>query len=140
MDDDIVAGGVGDTAAEEWPARRLIPMKVGTATVFVEQMGQAPSVEVDDDIYPVGAPGLSQAFDLASHAVSECVRLLGGRYEQVDEAIRPQEMTVEFSLSFDAKGRTSIIPVFVTGEAGVQTGLKVSAVWRRTDPQTPGGS
>ena len=42
----------------------------------------------------------------------------------------PQEITVEFSLSFQVKGKASLIPMFVTGETGAQTGLKVTAKWK----------
>jgi hypothetical protein len=40
---------------------------------------------------------------------------------------------VEFSLTFEVKGKASIVPVFVTGESSVQSGLKVTALWKKPD-------
>ena len=56
------------------------------------------------------------------------VSLAGG--EALGAKARPDQMSVEFSLNFEVKGKAALIPVFVTGETGAQTGLKVTALWK----------
>ena len=112
------------------PARIMVPMQIGSATVYVVQTeGAGPAVE-DDRIRPVGALSPSQAFESAGEILRECVRVIGERIENLSEKARPQQVTVEFSLTFEVKGKASIVPVFVTGESSVQSGLKVTALWK----------
>jgi hypothetical protein len=108
--------------------RRLIPMQIGAATVYVEQGAGSAVVEADDRIH-AAAFNPAAAFDAASDALRECTRIVGEQMSAVAEAARPNEVTVEFALTFEAKGK-ALIPVFVSAESGVQTALKVSAVWR----------
>jgi len=105
---------------------------VGSATVWIEQESD-PAVVEDDRIRPVAAPSPEAAFETAGEILRECVRLVGDRIANLADKTRPQEVTIEFSLTFEVKGKASIIPVFVTGESTAQTGLKVSAVWKRTE-------
>ena len=109
---------------------RAVPLQLGGATVFIEQIGEGPAVEGSDAIYPV-APDPRQAMEHALGFVHGCVTGVGERVAQIAGSARPQEVTLEFTLAFDAKSRTALIPVLVTGQAGVQTGLKVTAVWRQ---------
>lgn len=109
---------------------RAVPLQLGDATVFIEQIGEGPAVEGSDAIYPV-APDPRQAMEHALAFVHGCVNSVGERVAEIGGRGRPQEVTLEFTLAFDAKSRTSLIPVLVTGQAGVQTGLKVTAVWRQ---------
>jgi Trypsin-co-occurring domain 1 len=113
------------------PTRRVYPMKVGDAVVYVEQYGEDPVVEADDAIYAVSAPSPTEAFEKASDAIRECVRIVGERIENLAGEAIPAELSVEFSLSFEAKGRASFIPILVQAEATAATGLKVTAVWRK---------
>jgi hypothetical protein len=115
---------IGDTTT-------LVPMQVGSAVVFVEYVGE-PVIEggaADDSIYPVAPPSPGSAFDMAADALRECVRIVGERLERLGRR-RPDEVSVEFSLSFQVKGKATFIPVFVTAESGATTGLKITAVWR----------
>jgi len=106
-------------------------MQVGNAIVYIERTG--PPVEVQtDEIYPVAPLSPQAAFDAASEVLRECVRVVGDRLETLAEK-HPQEITVEFSVTFEVKGKASLIPVFVTGETGAQTGLKVTAKWKRPE-------
>jgi hypothetical protein len=106
-------------------------MKVGSAWVYVEQIGEGAPVEADDEIYAVSAPSPEEAFQTASDLIRELVHVVGERITQVAEAARPAEISVEFSLTFEAKGKASFIPILVSAEAGATTGLKISAVWRK---------
>ncbi len=123
--------GLGTRPPGATPVRRLMPMHVGGAIVYVEQVGEPASVEAQDDIHPVAPPSPDEAFQSASQILNECVRVIGEKVEAIAAEVRPDELAVEFSLSFEVKGRASLIPVFVTGEAGTQTGLKVKATWKR---------
>lgn len=104
-------------------------MQVGSATVYVEQAGEPFEIQTDDQFYPVSPPSTKDAFEEASRILQECVRVVGERVEDLTEKARPKEVTVEFTLSFEAKGRAQLIPVLLTGEAKAATGLKVTAVW-----------
>jgi hypothetical protein len=128
MDDELAVGAPDAESGAEQGAL-LIPLQVGGATVFVEQVGE-PRVEADDEIYPVGPPSPTEAFEKANEALKECVRSVGRTLEEIGESVKPQEVSLEFSLGFQAEGTARIIPVLVTGKTGVSTGLKVTATWR----------
>lgn len=133
MSDEIEAGGATTSAPSAGGVQHnLVPMKVGSATVYVVQTGDANVVSDDDEIYTV-APNAREVFDMAVEVIRECVVKIGDGIETLAEKTMPRELTVEFSLTFEAKGKTAILPVFVTAEHGVGAGLKISAVWKRGD-------
>jgi hypothetical protein len=105
-------------------------MKVGSAVVFVEQTGARAVVEASDEIYVVASPTPEEAFDKASEAIRECVRIVGERIADLAAAAKPSEITVEFSLGFEASGQASFIPILFQAKATATTALKVSAVWK----------
>ncbi|HEX6426661.1 MAG TPA: CU044_2847 family protein [Niastella sp.] len=127
MNNDIRIGQESPSLSQN--TRRLVPMKVGRATVYVEEV-RAPVTIESDEIRQVSPPSPDEAFDKAGEILHECVRVLGDRIETMAAKAKPSEVTVEFSLNFEVKGKASIIPIFVTGESGLQTGLKVTAVWK----------
>jgi hypothetical protein len=114
-------------------------MRIGSATVYVEQSGDVGVVSGDDEIFTV-APDAREVFDRAIEAIRECVGRIGAGIETLAEKALPQELTVEFSLTFEAKAKGAIIPIFVTAEHGLGTGLKISAVWKREDMKPKGES
>jgi hypothetical protein len=129
----IEAGGATTSVpVAEGGQRSLVPMKVGSATVYVVQTGDASIVTGEGEIYPV-APDAREVFDRAVDVIRECVVKIGEGIETLAEKAMPRELTVEFSLTFEAKGKTAILPIFVTAEHGVGAGLKISAVWKRGD-------
>jgi hypothetical protein len=107
-------------------------MQVGSATVFIEQVGERVEVQTDDTIYPVSPPSPDEAFDKAGFILQECVRVVGEKIEEIAEKSKPREVTVEFTLSFEAAGKAQLIPVLFTGETKAVTGLKVIAMWGPT--------
>jgi hypothetical protein len=121
---------------ESGPTRRLVPMAVGSATVYVEQIGVA-AVESDRQVYPVAPPSPGEAFENAVGVIRECVHAVGKQVQDFTGELRPDELTLEFSITFNVKAKASPVPVLFTGETGAQTGLKVVAVWRR--PEAAGG-
>lgn len=131
VSDEIEAGGA-TTSAPVGDQRSLVQMKVGNATVYVVQTGAASTVISDEEIY-TAAPNPREVFDSAVDVIRECVVKIGEGIEALAEKAMPRELTVEFSLTFEAKGKTAILPVFVTAEHGVGAGLKISAVWKRGD-------
>lgn len=139
LDDEIQAGGATSSASATGSPRKLVPMRVGSATVYVEQSGDSSVVSGDDEIYTV-APDASEVFDRAVEAIRECVGKVGAGIETLAEKALPQELTVEFSLTFEAKAKGAIIPIFVTAEHGLGAGLKISAVWKREDMRPKGES
>jgi hypothetical protein len=132
VSDEIEAGGATTSAPITGGDQRgLVPMKVGSATVYVVQTGDVGIVN-DDEIYTV-APNPREVFDSAVDVIRECVMKIGEGVEALAGKAMPRELTVEFSLTFEAKGKTAILPVFITAEHGVGAGLKISAVWKRAD-------
>lgn len=132
MSGEIRIGAISESQPEEEARPQVIPMKVGNATVYVEQIGPPVEVKTDGQVRPV-APSPDEVFKVASEALQECVRVLGERIEKLQSDISPREVTVEFALSFEAGGKANLIPIFVTGESKVSTGLKVTAKWQRQD-------
>jgi Trypsin-co-occurring domain 1 len=115
-------------------------MRVGTATVYVEQVGD-PAVVYDEGggIRPVAAPDLAAAFGRAGQAIQECVQTIGSRVEALAGKAKPQEIVVEFSLTFEAQGGIHLLPVFVTAQSKIGTGLKVTATWSLAGSEKPEG-
>lgn len=137
MDGEITAGTNLSPHAESAPSKTMVPMQIGSATVYVVQtVGETLTVE-DDRIRPVAPLSPAQAFESAGEILRECVRVIGERIDNLADKARPQQVTVEFSLTFEVKGKASIVPVFVTGETSAQTGLKVTALWKRADEREP---
>jgi hypothetical protein len=139
LSNQIEAGGAATpvpvTSGEQ---RQVVPMKVGMATVYIVQTGDAHIVSGDggeDEIYTV-APDPREVFDKAVDVIREGVRKIGASVEALAGKAMPQELTVEFSLTFEAKAKGSIIPILVTAEHGLGAGLKISAVWKREDVKT----
>jgi hypothetical protein len=104
-------------------------MKVGSATVFVETVGPPASIAPTRDFQAVGLDP-REAFEKASDALTECVRVVGDKIEQVGAAIQPEEVGVEFTLTFAAEGKAHIVPVLVSGKATSTMGIKVHAIWK----------
>jgi hypothetical protein len=129
MSDEIGYGGASQYVAEEIPARTLVPLQIGTATVYIEQVGTPAAVVAHEEIHVVAALDPRQAFQTASEFLHECIATVGERLAALGEH-GPQEVSVEFSLSFEAAGKAQLIPIFVTGETKAATGLKVKAVWK----------
>lgn len=108
--------------------RRLVPMKVGSAVVYVEAVGDDTTVQTSEDFRAVGLDP-TEAFEKASDALRECVRIVGTGIEDFGTAVRPEEVGVEFTISFDVEGQAHIIPVLLTGKSKASMGIKVTAKW-----------
>jgi hypothetical protein len=117
----------GDGAGDG-TARRLIPMQVGSAVVYVEAPEEEPTLEAVGGFEAVGLDP-TEAFARAGDALRECVKVVGDRLEQMGEAIKPAEVGIEFTITFDVEGKATIIPVLLTGKAKTAMGIKVSALW-----------
>ncbi len=124
---DVVLSDEGSPVPASGP--RLVPMKVGDAVVYVEATGVTTTIEESEEAIAVGMSP-SEAFETASAALKECVRVVGERLQTISEAIQPQEVGVEFNLTFDVEGRATIIPVLLTGKATSGMGIKVTAKWQ----------
>jgi hypothetical protein len=127
------------SSTEITPASNLAALTIGQALVYIEQpdnpiiLPQPPLYSTDSGIHPVARPTPEEVFTQASQALQECVRLLGERIDQLPTQGRPQTITVEFSLGFEASGGLNIANVVTFGGKGT-TGLKVTAVWSHPDP------
>jgi hypothetical protein len=123
----------GTLPEDEAPSagRRLIPMKVGDATIYIEPMDEPAVIEPvdDDELRPVGVDP-RQAFETASEALRECVKVVGDRLGALGSAVAPDQIAMEFTLTFDVEGKATIIPVLLTGKAKSAMGIKVSAQWK----------
>jgi hypothetical protein len=131
VDDDIGWGG-GEEHSDSYPERRLVPMKLGDAEVYVERVGTLIDVEDSDRIY-TAAPGSDVAFEEAMQILRECVRVVGKHITSLGKEAIPSQVSVEFALSLEAKGEAKIIPVLLTGEAKATSGFKVTAVWGKLE-------
>lgn len=132
MGDDIGFGGGGEERSGPSPERRLVPMKLGDAEVYVERIGSPNEVENSDRIY-TAAPGSDMAFEEAMQILRECVRVVGEHITSLGEEAIPKQVRVEFALSLEAKGEAKIIPVLLTGEAKAASGFKITAVWGKLE-------
>lgn len=129
MSDTIGFGGDAESRPDSAQARQFVPMRVGDATVFVEQTGERTEVALSDEIYAAAPSGPDEAFEKAGEILQECVRVVGERIDRLAQKAKPKEVTVEFALSIEATGKAQLIPVLLTGETKAATGLKVTAVW-----------
>lgn len=127
--DEEVRLGTGGEEAGTAAKRRLVPMRVGAAAVYVELTGDPPSIEGDDEIYAAAAKDPADVFGAAGRVLEEVVRVMGERVAALGERARPDQVSAEFSLSFEAGGKAHLIPVLFTGETKAVSGLKITAVW-----------
>jgi NTP-dependent ternary system trypsin peptidase co-occuring protein len=115
--------------------RRLVPMKVGAAVVYVEATGDEPILDEESSefhtvgLWPRNGLNPTDAFETASEALKECVKVVGERVTTLGETITPEEVAVEFTITFDVEGAAHIVPVLLTGKAKTALGIKVSAKW-----------
>lgn len=122
--------GYGDERGEAdiLPIRRFTPMKVGDAVVYVEEADGTLEMESTDEIYGASV-STEKVFDEATNIIGECVRIVGGQVANLAGNAKPNRVEVEFSLSFEVKGKAQVIPVILTGETKGSAGLRVTAVW-----------
>ena len=125
-----IRAGANPVGVEPIQERVIVPMQVGSATVYVVQSEPPAAIVEDERIRPVAPLSPQQAFQAAGEFLHECVRIIGEKVDTLAGNAKPQEVSIEFSLSFEVKGKASLIPVFVTGETATSTGLKVKAVWK----------
>lgn len=131
--DEIRVGGGSSTSEFARPAgRQFVPMRIGSAEVFVEASAGEVTLEAAPEIRPTTL-NPEKAFDAAVGILKECVRVVGEGLERLEKAVKPQELEIEFTLTFDAKAKGALIPLFVTAEHGLGAGLKVKAVWKPSD-------
>jgi len=110
-------------------ATELVETTIGDAVVYFRVDRHLEAVEAGG-IRPVAGLGIeANAFEAAAHVAREAVRLFANHLSAIAEALRPNETGIEFSFTFEAKGKTHIVPVFLTGETSGQVGLKVTAKW-----------
>lgn len=127
MNGEIKASGISlEPTSEKSATKKAVSMQVGKAFVYVETQGDLTTE--DQEIYAV-APSPKQVFETGVDALVECVRVVGERIEEIAAKAMPQEVEIEFSITFDAKAKGALIPIFVTAEHGIQTGLKVKAAY-----------
>lgn len=129
VDGGIEAGIGDDTRGKPTGARRLVPIRVGEAAVYVEVSSEPPDVEEDGEIYPAVAKGPGDVFGEAGKILKEIVRATGEQVTTLGDKAKPEQVSVEFSLSFEAGAKAQLIPVLFTGETKATSGLKVTAVW-----------
>ena len=120
------------------PVTELVETTIGDAVVYfrVDRRLETPET---GNIRPVTGPAPDRnAFEAAAHVAREAVRLFASHLSGIGEALRPSETGIEFSFTFEAKGKTAIVPVFLTGETSGQVALKVTAKW--TTPSKTAGA
>lgn len=125
-------GGAEDNAAVP-VSTELVETAIGDAVVYFRVDRRLPAVEAPTGIRPVTGLGIDKnAFAAAAHVAREAVKLFGGTLKNVALELMPSETGIEFSISFEAKGKAAIVPVFLTGETTGQVALKVTAKWKNS--------
>jgi hypothetical protein len=128
VSDEITVGGIGGMPGEA-AIRRLVPLQIGSATVFIEQDPAPVEVDVGDEIHPVALPSPKEAIEQAGAFLQELVGIFDKRIKKLATTSRPKEIGVEFSLGFEVKGKATLIPVLLSGESSAQAAIKVCATW-----------
>jgi Trypsin-co-occurring domain 1 len=128
--DEISAAAEAPSTRAETKAR-LVPISLGEVEIFVEQVGEPPEIEGSADIYVATSP--REALESALDFTRSFLASVGDRLAELREKTTPDELRVELSFTFEAKGKASVVPVLVTGEAGTKSGITVTAVWRPTE-------
>jgi hypothetical protein len=132
MTDEIRPSGGSGSSRDLVSKRELVPLPVGTAVVYVEATNDL-LVRDDGRIRAVSLDP-REAFERAGDALSECVRVIGDRLAHVRKVSAPDEVTVEFTLTFEVEGKANIVPVLITGKAKTTSGIKITANWKGHDP------
>ena len=91
---DEIGLGTGSGTGERGPStRRLVPMRVGEAAVYVEVAGTPPGIE-EDEIYVASAIEPEDVFGEAGRALKECVRVVGEQMATLRSARPGQQAPV----------------------------------------------
>ena len=128
-----MSGEIGIPASDATSVGESIPlveMQVGEAVLCIEHVGDV-ILASGGDIRPV-ALDPREAFERASDALRECAAVVGTRIQQIGAAVKPDEITIEFSLTFGVEAKTRIVPILVTSKSKANTGLKVTCRWDAT--------
>ena len=54
---------------------------------------------------------------------------MGDQLHQLEEELRPNELSIEFSVQFESTGKVGIVPVLFSAEAKAGASLKVTSKW-----------
>jgi len=117
--------------------RRLQPMKIEGATVWIEQNGPGIVIDSGDEIYTVSSDP-KEAFTKAVEVVRGILGGITRGILELKESARPNELTIEFSLTFEVEGKAAIIPVLLTGSSTTSSGMKISAAWKWPEESSQG--
>jgi hypothetical protein len=63
--------GLSEANSESVSSWRLVPMKIGNATVYIEQVGELVTIESDDSIRAVRPPNPQEVFETAGQILYE---------------------------------------------------------------------
>jgi hypothetical protein len=129
MSDEITTGGNDETAKS---GRHFVPVQIGEATVFVERSSAPIRLDSGDDIHPVAPPTPQEALERAGNVLQEFIAVFDARIKALTR--RPEEVSVEFSLGFEVKGKATLIPVLLSGETSTHAAIKVTAKWNTAMP------
>ena len=108
----------------------LVETKVGNAIVYFRVDKVSPAVVTSEETRAVAAID-ENPFEAASKVIRESVRVIGSHLHELREELMPEELTVELGFTFEAKGKATIVPVFLTGETSGGLAFKVTAKWQR---------
>lgn len=110
---------------------RLVAQRIGTATVYFRVDDEPLPLEGETEVRAVALIN-ADVFNQAARIVGEGITAISDRVNDLLERVRPTELQMEISFSFEATGRTTIVPVLLTGDTSAKAGLKVTAVWKPT--------
>jgi hypothetical protein len=132
---EIRAAGEFSATSSEPVQPELVETRIGDAVVYVRISGPTLGVANEGEVRAVGAFD-ENPFDAAAKVIREGVKVIGNSIHGISEVLQPSELRVEFGFTFEAKGRASIVPVFLTGESSGGVTLKVLALWRKDQPRS----
>jgi hypothetical protein len=129
------AGGSDQGLITPDDAPQLVAQQIGDTTVYFRVSAERLKVVNEPELRAVADNG--NPFDQAAKIVNQGVQIIGEKVRSLTDTLRPTELEIEISFGFEVKGKTTIVPVLLTGESTATVGLKVTATWKAAD-QKPG--
>jgi hypothetical protein len=141
MSENLAAAGSGEASDHRaaTPAPELVEKVIGDALVYFRVDARRRVVVPDADVRPVAAID-TNVFEAAAKVLRESVRAIGSQVKAMGQELAPSELTVELGFTFEAKGKTTIVPVLLTGEVSGEAALKITAKWQPGATKSPADS
>jgi hypothetical protein len=79
---------------------------------------------------PIQNQVITDTFDTVSKSIQAIILSFSDQLEAISTKLKPQELTIEFSLAFEISSSQQLIPVILSTSEKLTPAIKVIATWK----------